>query len=70
MTQEDFEKEGGLREMSIYFWNEKGNPERFTGWDAEAMGKFWPEFLVAWEHFKSARRTMNAICAAQQSAEY
>ena len=66
MTKEDFENEdGGLKDMIVYFWIEKGDPERYTGWDDDAVREHWPEFWLAWHQYKLARMTMNAICDQQ-----
>lgn len=43
-------------EMLRYFWEEKGDPTRWTGWDA-AKAEF-PLIAKAWDAYLEARRRM------------
>ena len=46
-----------------YFWLEKGDLERWTGWEQAkpAVARQYPEILKAWEDYKTSIRTMNAV---------
>lgn len=50
-------------DMLAYFWDEKGDLERYTGWDelqTELQAKY-PEIVKAWQDYKTSRRTLTAV---------
>lgn len=48
-------------ESILYFWREKGDPERCCGWDRVKCQELMPAFLDAWDRYKSAEDTINRI---------
>jgi hypothetical protein len=59
--QADAEAVADFKMMVGYFWMEKGDPERFTGWDEDYCARVWPEFLQAWRQYKNDRAILNAL---------
>lgn len=59
MTDED-------ARMLDYFWNEKGDLERWSNWHArrEAIRESHPEIIKAWEDYKVARRMLSVVIKA------
>ncbi len=53
--------------MLQYFWQEKGDPERFTGWDEALVEKEFPAVAAAWRQYKSARAVMSAVIRSLRS---
>lgn len=47
--------------MITYFWQEKGNLERWTGFDREKIAAEFPEVLKAWDDYKTAGKVMDAV---------
>lgn len=52
MSDDDYEFMG----MVAYFYEEKGDPTRFTRWDAERCARLMPDFFFAWSMAKKFRR--------------
>lgn len=50
-----------FKTMVEYFWNEKGNVERYSSWSEERCERVWPAFLHAWRDYKKAVIVLNAI---------
>ena len=50
-----------MLDMLRYFWEEKGDIERYSGFDREAIAKAYPEVLKAWDDYNTARRMLNAV---------
>lgn len=48
-------------DMLRYFWEEKGDIERWTGFDRAAIAKEYPEVLKAWDDYNTARRLLTAV---------
>lgn len=44
-----------------YFWQEKGDLERFTGFDREYLAREFPEVLKAWDNYKFSRVVLGAL---------
>lgn len=38
--------------MIVYFWKEKADPTRFTGFDQERMERLMPTFAHAWKRYQ------------------
>lgn len=45
-----------------YFWNEKGNPTCWIGWEKAlpALRRQFPEIVAAWENYQTAERIVTA----------
>jgi hypothetical protein len=37
-----------FKQMVCYFFEEKGNPTRYTSWDADRCKRLMPAFFEAW----------------------
>jgi hypothetical protein len=50
-------------DVLVYFWEEKGDLERFTGWEElqPALHLHHPEILKAWNDYKTAKRLLSAV---------
>lgn len=44
-----------------YFWEEKRDLERYTGFDREKMFRICPEILKVWDDYKTAEKRMTFI---------
>lgn len=52
------EKDKALLRMADYFWNEKVDIERYSGFSREDMQRAFPEILKAWDDYKAARQAL------------
>jgi len=55
------EERADYANMLDYFWCEKGDIERFTGWNADLVAKEFPAVFQAWNAYKGAERVMDAV---------
>lgn len=44
-----------------YFWEEKGDLERWAGYDREYLAREFPAVLKAWDDYKASRAVLNAV---------
>lgn len=44
-----------------YFWEAKGDIERWTGFDRDELAKTFPEVLKAWDDYTTAQRLLTAV---------
>ena len=44
-----------------YFWSEKGDIERWTGFDREMLRREFPAVLKAWDDYQASRAVMDAV---------
>lgn len=51
-----------FKEMVAYFWKEKGDPTRLSGWDEERCRQLMPSFYEAWRQCE-AYRTLADLAA-------
>ena len=53
----------GDADVLVYFWEEKGNLERFTGWEElqPTLQLHHPEIIKAWADFKTAKGILSAV---------
>lgn len=42
------EADESFRDMIAFFWKEKGDPTRYSGWDADRCQRLMPQFFEAW----------------------
>lgn len=56
----DEEKEDFIRDV-CYFWDQKGDLERFSGWSEEKAQKYCPHILKAWKEYKQAEDLLNIL---------
>lgn len=47
--------------MIAYFWKEKGDPERYVGFDRERLAKLDPPFYFAWVQYQVAKAAVDAM---------
>lgn len=47
--------------MLTYFWQEKGDIERWSSFDREKVAAEFPELLKAWDDYVTAHKVMNAV---------
>jgi hypothetical protein len=52
----DTDSDAEFKRMIAYFWLERGDPTRYTRWDAERCRKLLPDFYLAWTNAESFRR--------------
>ncbi len=48
-------------DMLRYFWEEKGDIERYTQFSRERMTAEFPEVLKAWDDYNIARKVLTAV---------
>ena len=48
-------------EMIGYFWQEKGDLERWSSYDREYLAREFPAVLKAWEDYKASRAVLDAV---------
>ncbi len=44
-----------------YFWEDKGDLERWAGFDREHLAREFPAVLKAWDDYKACRSVMDAV---------
>lgn len=59
MTPE--EEAADFKRMVAYFWLEKGDPTRFTGWSEATCARVWPEFLLLWRQHQAFELALNTL---------
>lgn len=42
------EDDAQFKDAILYFWTERGDPTRYSYWDAERCAKLLPDFFYAW----------------------
>lgn len=47
--------------MLTYFWQEKGDLERWVGFDREKLGREFPAVLKAWDDYKASEAVLSAV---------
>lgn len=47
--------------MLAYFWEEKGNLERWADFDRGYLAQEFPAVLKAWDDYKSSRLVLDAV---------
>lgn len=52
MSYTDQEDDESFISSVCHFWTEKGDPERYSGWDAERCKRLLPAFYEAWSKAK------------------
>jgi hypothetical protein len=50
-------------DMLSYFWEEKGNMERWVHFNREDMKKDFPELLKVWDDYNAAKRMIDLVIA-------
>jgi hypothetical protein len=50
-----------FKTMVLYFWEEKGDVERYCFWSEERCAKVWPAFFHAWKQYKAAECVLAAV---------
>jgi hypothetical protein len=63
MTEED---KVFIRDVA-YFWEDKGDPTRFSGWDEARAERLMPAFVLVWKQFKGAREACDRIAKSHLS---
>lgn len=53
------ESDADFTGMVAYFWREKGDPTRYTGWDARRCAALMPDFYEAWSRYCTYERLTN-----------
>jgi hypothetical protein len=61
------EYDENFKSMVRYFWTEKGDPTRYTSWDAERCARLLPDFFYAWT--MAERYNRMALDAIKREAE-
>lgn len=51
-------------EMLRYFWEEHGDPTRWTGWDESRVELEYRAFFKAWKDYKAAREVIDSAAKA------
>lgn len=54
--------------MISYFWQEKGDLERWTGFNRDYLAREFPAVLKAWEDYKASRAVLDAVVRDAASA--
>ena len=49
-----------------YFWETKGDIERWSSFDREKVAKRFPEIIKAWDDYKTAERMLSAVIRGAQ----
>lgn len=47
--------------MLEYFWQEKGDIERWVGFDRDMLAAEFPAVLKAWDDYKASRAVLDAV---------
>jgi hypothetical protein len=47
--------------MLAYFWEEKGDLERWCDFDREHLAREFPAVLKAWDDYKTSRLVLDAV---------
>jgi len=47
--------------MLAYFWEEKGDIERWNGFSREHLAREFPAVLKAWDDYTASRLVMDAV---------
>jgi hypothetical protein len=47
--------------MVAYFWKEKGDPTRYTGWDEVRCAELMNTFYSAWLHYQAAHKALDIL---------
>lgn len=55
MTQEDI----SFLDNCCFFWKEKGNMERYTGFDAQRLLSLDPQLYLMWQQYKTSVANLN-----------
>lgn len=50
-----------IASMLEYFWQEKGDIERWTGFDRDMLASEFPAVLKAWDDYKASRAVLDAV---------
>jgi hypothetical protein len=45
----------------LYFWSEKGDPERYVGWSDEHCKALMPDFYKCWMDLKTSEMVLRAV---------
>ena len=48
-------------DMMDYFWDAKGDLERYTGWNEILVEREFPALAHAWKNFKASKALMDAV---------
>ena len=48
-------------DMMRYFWEEKGDIERYASFSRERTATEFPEVLKAWDDYNTARKVLSAV---------
>jgi hypothetical protein len=51
----------GAINMLAYFWQEKGDIERWCGFDREHLAREFPAVLKAWDNYTASRAVLSAV---------
>lgn len=57
----DNQEKEEIARMLQYFWEEKQDIERWTGFDREKIQKVFPEVIKAWDDYNTSIRLLNAV---------
>jgi len=52
---------GDAENLIAYFWEEKGDLERWCDFDREYMAKEFPAVLKAWDNYKANLLVLDAV---------
>lgn len=55
-------------EMIRYFWQDKKDLERWTGFDRDYLAREFPAVLKAWDDYKASRAVLDAVVRDAASA--
>ena len=58
MTKEEKEK---LFDDLQYFWQYKGDIERFCGYNEEVITKEFPHIMLAWKNYKASIKLLDDV---------
>lgn len=50
-----------FKNMVVYFWQERGDVERYCYWSEARCAEVWPEFLFVWKQYKSAEGVLDTL---------
>lgn len=50
-----------MRNMLDYFWNEKGDIERWSSFNRDELMKEYPEVIICWDNYKNAEKILSAV---------
>lgn len=55
------EDRGSMARNLAYFWQDKDDLERYTGFDRDVLAREFPAVLKAWDDYKASRLVLDAV---------